>query len=517
VAATKPKAKPKSHPFQDKLKAGDKAALAKAFASPGLRKYIPDQYLAQNPAGKKVLQQRALTARLNAPITPGSTTTERALAHEAQAAQTVKYQPAETALNQQIGVSQQTQRDTGSFYDQYQQNLQAHQANIAAFQQGAQQALQQTAAGITGLSGAQGAELQQAANQRAQQQGVTQAGDLSQLANQATAVRQGLMGSFQNQQTLQSQAANTYADTQANVVAPGQKLTALAQAGGRTRDLQQKQADLRTEEGAYNQQYRSERRTDEAKNVLAQSIASNKTVAELAKIKADAVKNDPATIVATTSAKTTATEEAKNAAKLGLSVHDYRLLGPTVRAQRLKDLKATKPGSASDTRYSSGPFAGMLKSSVNALTPDAAQKLVDKYNKKKGTKTPGAAPDWKPSNDQSKGRSQVVSLRDYANKAKAGQPFVAGHAGQPRMTRQQAAAKIKASVAAPADPILLTAALDAAYNGRLSRTTVRALIQAGYKPGQIASALGVGTGPGSAYAGPSGSSAGGGAARPGGA
>jgi mono/diheme cytochrome c family protein len=35
------------------------------------------------------------------------------------------------------------------------------------------------------------------------------------------------------------------------------------------------------------------------------------------------------------------------------------------------------------------------------------------------------------------------------------------------MSRAQAAQKIKQSVAAPADPILLTAALDAAYDGQV--------------------------------------------------
>jgi hypothetical protein len=77
------------------------------------------------------------------------------------------------------------------------------------------------------------------------------------------------MGSFQNQQTLQGEAANVYADAQANRVAPAQKLSALAQAAGRTRDVRQKQADLATEEGAYNQQFRQERRADEFKNQLA--------------------------------------------------------------------------------------------------------------------------------------------------------------------------------------------------------------------------------------------------------
>jgi hypothetical protein len=92
----------------------------------------------------------------------------------------------------------------------------------------------------------------------------------------------------------------------------------------------------------------------------------------------------------------------------------------------------------------------------------------------------------------------VASLKRYAAMAKAGKPFVAGHgpaAPLPRNGPNSASAKIQASVAAPDDPILVTAALDAVYNNppSLSASTVRKLIAAGYKPSLIAQALGVPT------------------------
>ena len=111
--------------------------------------------------------------------------------------------------------------------------------------------------------------MQAQANAGAAQQGVAQAGNLAPLADQALGVRQQLAGTFGAQQAMTGAAANTYADTQANVVAPGQKLTALSQARGRTRDTRQKLTDLKTEEGAFNQQFRDTRRQDEFKNVLA--------------------------------------------------------------------------------------------------------------------------------------------------------------------------------------------------------------------------------------------------------
>ena len=268
------KKKPAGKPLAQRLAASP--ALVKKYQSdPGLRsKYLKgglEKYL--TPAQKKT---RAVNVRLNAPIAPGSSTTERDLAHEAQAATTVRYGPQDRAIAQQLGVAQQTQQNTGTFYDQYRQALQQHAQNVQLYQTGAQQALANTAAGITGLGNAEAVQLQTQANQAAAQQGIAPAGDLSALANAAMATRQGVMGSFQGQQALTGAATNTYADTQANVVAPGQKLSALAQAAGRTRDIRQKQADLATEKGAYNETFRDTRRQDEFKNQLAvQTLGAN--------------------------------------------------------------------------------------------------------------------------------------------------------------------------------------------------------------------------------------------------
>jgi hypothetical protein len=244
--------------------AKDKKFLQRALKNPGLRAKLNPKYLS-----KPQQASRTLNARLNAPITPGSSTTERDLAHEAQAATTVRYGPQDRQLAQQLGVAQQTQVDTGNAYDQYRQALQQHATNVQLYQAGAQQALQQTAQGITGLGSAEAAQMQTQANQAAAQQGVAPAGDLSALANAAMATRQGVMGTFQGEQALTGAATNRYADTQANVVAPGQKLAAQAQAAGRTRDVRQKVTDLATEKGAYDQTFRDTRRQDEFKNVLA--------------------------------------------------------------------------------------------------------------------------------------------------------------------------------------------------------------------------------------------------------
>jgi hypothetical protein len=465
------KPKPKPHQSVAVRARHDRAFLKKALANPGLRAKLPSSMLPAN-----LRQQRETNTRLATPIVPGSSMTEGGLANAAQAATTTRYGPQERSLTEQQGIAQQTQRDTGSFYDQYLKDLAQHAANVAGFQQGAQQGMAQVAQGITGLAGSQGAALQQQANQTAVP-GVAPAGNLGPTASDAASVQQQMIAAFQAQQAQTGAADSSYADAQARVVGPGQKLAAQAQAAGRTRDVGKQIQSLRDEEGAFNQQFRDTRRQDEFKNVLAQqtlgaNVAQDQTQAAIAATNAQTAQTRVSeTVKHNRTQEQIAKDRNKNAAKT---------------AQQKADLAAGKVN-----QY------GYTDAAWRAMSTAQRQKVIKDFKAKsgKGKDQSGKGPSWKTSNEQSTGRSQVVSLRDYANKAKAGQAFVAGHARQPPMSRAQAAQKIKQSVAAPADPILLTAALDAAYDGRLSRATVRALIAAGYKPSLIASALHVGTGP----------------------
>jgi len=381
------KPKSKGTPLAQRL-AHDPALVKKYQSNPGLRaKYLTgalEKYL--TPAQK---QTRQTNARLNQPIAPGSKTTERDLAHEAQAAVGVRYGPQDRALGQQLGVAMQTERDTGSLYDQYQQALQQHAAAVQAYQAGAQNALAGTAAGITGLG-------QQAAVGMAQAAAPTQSAvagpsaDMATLANQALAVRQGVMGTFQGQQALQGSAANTYADALANVVAPGQKLGALAQARGRTRDIQKNVADLATEKGAFDQQFRSERRQDEFKNQLAmQTLGLNqqKAAVDAAATQARVTQSSPEGVAATSGARAAAS----TAAKYGYTAHQWAMLGPTRRAQIIKDAKKTTGRGGTDTVYTSGAFAGRKKSDIANMTDAQRQKIVQDYNAGKGSGGSGAA------------------------------------------------------------------------------------------------------------------------------
>ena len=366
--AKKPAGKKKpGKPLAQRLAASP--ALVKKYQNdPGLRsKYLKgglEKYL--TPAQKKT---RAVNVRLNAPIAPGSSTTERDLAHEAEAATTVRYGPQDRALAQQLGVAQQTQQDTGSFYDQYRQALQQHAQNVQLYQAGAQQALQQTAQGITGLGNQEALQMQQQAGQGAAQQGVGgSTGDLAALANAAMATRQGVMGTFQSEQALTGAAVNNYADTQANVVAPGQKLSALAQAAGRTRDVRQKQTDLATEKGAFNQQFRDTRRQDEFKNQLAMGALN----LNASKAATDAAAKDPTTQAAVAGAKSSAT----TAAKYGYTAHQWAMLGPNGRQRVINASKAqggSKPDMGKVNKY------GYTEEQWRAKSTSERQKIIKDF------------------------------------------------------------------------------------------------------------------------------------------
>jgi LysM repeat protein len=113
--------------------------------------------------------------------------------------------------------------------------------------------------------------VQNPANADAAARGAT-AGNLAPMENQALAVRQALTGSFVAQQTAQNAAQQTYADTMANVVAPGQKLGAMAQQAGKAKLAQDDITQTARERGADETVYRADRKSDEAKQILALQI-----------------------------------------------------------------------------------------------------------------------------------------------------------------------------------------------------------------------------------------------------
>ena len=434
----------------------DRAFLKRALADPGLRSKITDASLL--PASMRA--QRALNVRLNAPIVPGSSTTERELARAAKAETTVRYAPLEAQQAQQLTDAQTFQRNIGDYYDQYLRQVAQHSANVNAQQQQATQAIQGQQQGVTGLAQADLTALGPGAPAQAS------------LANQAAAVRQALVGSFVAQQAAQGAAASDYASGLANIVAPGQRLSAAQATQARVDAARAAQAATARERGAYDVSYRQQQRTAEAKNVLAQqTLAGN-----LSEQQTQAQQRQQ-TITETHRANV-AREKGQAAAR---------------RDARVK--AKTSAAAAANKRSQSGPFAGMTQAQIDGMSDATAQAKIDAYNKNKGGRA-GKGQQWRTQEQAGAAMTQLTQLKELAHRAQTGlkfEPTGKEKGPGPRLGRHDAAKKILGYATKLKDPVLASAALDAVYDGHLSRETQRRLIAAGFKPSQVASTLGTRT------------------------
>lgn len=344
----------------------DPELLKRALANPGLRSKLPSSMLT-----RELRQSRQQNIRLKQPIAPGSTTTERDLARESASAMDVKYGPVQQQQQVALGQEQARGRDVGGWYDQYLKAVAQHSQNVQGIGAQAGQIGQGLQQGVTGLGQAGLAMVQNPANADAAARGAT-AGDLAPMENKALAVRQALTGSFVAQQAAQNAAQQTYADTLANVVAPGQKLGAMAQQAGKAKLAQGDITQTAKERGADENVYRSERRADEAKMILAQQTLSGNLT-------------DKKTQTDLEQSRLTETTRANKADE-----------SEAAKARRARERAATKSAAAGQSAegaklYTSGAFSGKTHAEVNAMTPQARQQLVDKFNKSGGSDKTAAA------------------------------------------------------------------------------------------------------------------------------
>lgn len=269
--------------------AADPKLKAKYLKDPGLRSKLTgglERYL--TPQQRK---QRADNAYQSAPITEGSTVTNRDLGREANSATLVQYGLAGRELQNQQAREQAVGRDTAGWYDAYRRELQQHTANTALINQAAVGQIGQLGAGMRGLDQTALTAQQTAANTDAATRGAS-AANLGPEASNASLVRQQMLANFGVQQVGLGAAATRYADTNANVVAPTQKLQARAQSAQNVRDVGKKITDLKMEAGAFNQNYREKRKADESKNVLANRALGGDLAKDAADVKTAGDKID---------------------------------------------------------------------------------------------------------------------------------------------------------------------------------------------------------------------------------
>lgn len=390
--------------YADMTGAAKVKRTAELLKNPGTRSLVATKDLPKgyDPA---FVKRRQMAEKFRAPITEGSSLTYGQVASDSKDASNVAFGP------NAVKNSQQLEKDTAAWYDDFQRQLAQHTQNTERYGQEANTA-------SLGLQNAEG--MTAATNPSAENQQV--------FAN-ARAVRQGLNAAYGSQIADNAASSNKYASLRQNVVAPGNKIGAVLGAKKATSDLQAKI-------GAYQQDYRNKVRESEAQNVLAQGIAQGKTAAQLAKIAAD-----------------NANKRAQRA---------VQVRGQDVTAQTAAEKLAAKQAA------------------------DAA-KAAEKAAK------PGKGPEWRTQEQQGAAATQATKIKDYAARAKDGKAFIEGHNAQPKLNRAAAAKKVAAVTPTLKDPVLLTAALDAVYDGHLSPATVKRLIAAGYKPSKIAEALGVPT------------------------
>lgn len=277
--------------YADMTGAAKVKRTAELLKNPGTRSLVATKDLPKgyDPA---FVKRRQMAEKFRAPITEGSSLTYGQVASDSKDASNVAFGP------NAVKNSQQLEKDTAAWYDDFQRELKGHTANVAAYGKEAndQSLALQNAEGLTAATDPSAENQQVFANARA--------------------VRQGLNAAYGSQIASNVGSAKTYASLRDSTVATGNKIGGVLNARRATDDLQAKI-------GAYQQDYRNKVRESEAQKVLAQGIAQGKTAAQLAKIAADnankraqrAVQVRGQDVTAQTAAEKLAAKQAADAAK----------------------------------------------------------------------------------------------------------------------------------------------------------------------------------------------------------
>jgi hypothetical protein len=409
------------------LKGDARAARIKQLLSnPGTRKLVPEADL---PSSYRA--QRQLNTRLNAPIVAGSSTTNRDLAHQREAAVTTQFGP------NAVGAQQFRETQTNAWFDEYQRQLAQHRANVQGFGEQAQGQI----ANLGNVTGPAGSAPQDAGNQD--------------VAGKAAAIRGALLGAQKGQLAGQGAAANTYADTLANVVAPGAKVQALSQAAGATDALKQKI-------GAFKTQFEGDAKTSEGKNVLAAQALGLNTAKATSQIAATDTKtkktaadiayfNKHGYYPRTGPAPKPKAPDTGKVNQYGYTDADWRAMSTAARQKVIKDFKAGKGTKPADP---------------------ATQNAKDFYNKY-GVKPAATAAVANAQGAVSTASSYVTELKKAGwSRQQIGQALLQGIAPD-KKAKQKGYPKQKA--------LWLTVALDQAFNnGLITAGTANKLHHAGY-------------------------------------
>ena len=171
-------------------------------------------------------------------------------------------------------------QDVGGWFDEYQQDLARHTEAIRGINERTAGQVQAQIGSVRGLDQQVIDERHAAANTSAQQRGAT-AADFTKTGSDASQVRQAMLASLGSEMAGRGRADEVYADTQPNVVVPGQKLQAQAAARRKLEALLREKDDFRYVTG-------SEIKRDEAKTVAERAVEAERNRVALAAFNLDA-------------------------------------------------------------------------------------------------------------------------------------------------------------------------------------------------------------------------------------
>lgn len=449
-------AKPKPVKKLSQMTAGErKVRVAKLIQSPGTRSAVPTEYLPEN-----LRKQREMNTRLNAPVVQGSSVTNRDASRQAQAGADVKYGDAIRQQNTGIGQSEQLAKDQAGWFDDYRRALKDAQGDT-------QQIGQRTTEQIQSLAGAL--------------QAPNTAGFSAENmddASKAAAVRKAILGNLGAVQTAQAGNANSYANQLANVVAPGQKLAAQAQAAGKTKTLRDELAGLLKEQGSYKEQLKGDIAASESKNVLAQQalgldVSKAQTQAQLdaARIGETSRHNRASEKQDAASVRERAKADGQKINSYGYTNADWAAMTTEQRRKIIQQGKGSPKGKS--------PYLGTAGQNTFKRSFDSAKATAEKI----------------------KGHYNRNELRGLLKNGRQAQTVFLDSKNQPipnavtlaDARKVDAAAKpVKVPAISPiTDDAILSAVLDTVLDGHLSQYTIKKLHKAGIK----VNALGVSTKP----------------------
>jgi hypothetical protein len=454
-----------------KLTSAQKSRVARLLQNAATRHLLDERFL--SPAQRT---QRTAAVQGAQPIVPGSSVTNRDLAQQTKVAEALKYGQQETQLNQDLAARQRQAMDQAGWFDQYQAQLAQHQANTAQINQqavGQQQAL-------TGSVGA----IQAPPSATPVPGAVPSAQNVTDAQN-ATALRQALTASFGAMMSQQGAAANTYADTLSHVVAPTQKLSAQAQGAGNVELARKALIQEAADKGLFGEQFQSQFKQDEAKNVLASQIAQVNADQGQAKIDLAAKTLNVDAKAKTASAKTQSSK-AKETARHNRATEANQAAGQKSRADAAAG-KVNQYG-YTDAAWRAMSTAGRQKVikdfQSKPKAKDKAQSDADAFKAKYGVAPVGTV-------QVGNARDSITSAQSYVNELKSSgndRHTVANlllQGGKVPTDQKDSKGKPVMRTYPKQRALWLSVALDLAYLGGISNGTADRLHRAGYSAKQL--------------------------------